>query len=214
MTIDIIINALLMLVVTVDPIGNVPLFIGLTKGMHAAERRRIARRGTLIAFALLSLFAITGSGVLDLMGITLPAFRVAGGLLLFYLAFEMLYGHRQERRAKASDAATRDHIANIAVFPLAIPLLAGPGTISATVLLSDSLGNTWPEARWMGLLVLLGLIAAVMLVAATVLSLSNIVDRLLGETGRLIMTRLLGVLLAALSVQFVADGITAMIAAA
>lgn len=217
-TLDIILNAFITLLVTVDPVGNAPLFLGLTVGMAPADRRSVALRGVAIAFLILTLFAITGTTILDAMGITIDAFRVAGGLLLFYTAFEMIYGSRQERREQVSQGAMREHVANLAVFPLAIPLIAGPGTISATILLSPQMtmaarGAGWESgmaANWGGTLLLIGVILALMVVTLLMLLAAERLDRFLGATGRNILTRLLGVLLAALSVQYVADGARAL----
>lgn len=210
---DVILNAFVTLLVTVDPVGNAPLFLGLTVGMAAADRRSIAFRAVLIAFVILTVFAITGTAILDAMGITIDAFRVAGGLLLFYTAFEMIYGSRQERREQTSRSAVREQIASLAVFPLAIPLIAGPGTISATILLASQMGTQDEIAligSWGGTLVLVGVIAALMILTGAILVAAEFFDKYLGSTGRNILTRLLGVLLAALSVQYVADGARAM----
>ncbi len=204
---DAILNAFVTLLVIVDPVGLAAIFLALTDGMNGAERRQVATRSTIIGFAILTLFALAGAGILSLLGITLPAFRVAGGLLLFYIAFEMVFERRQERHEKSTQRAiTKDMIRNIAVFPLSIPLIAGPGAISATILLSDEL--TGPAAKS----VLIGIILAVLVLTWIVFLLSGPVNRLLGETGRSILTRLLGVILAALSVQFVTDGVRAIIA--
>jgi multiple antibiotic resistance protein len=168
----------------------------------------VALRASTIGFAILALFAIAGAAILSLFGITLPAFRVAGGLLLFWIAFEMIFERRQERKNRSADAAiTIDHIRNIAAFPLALPLIAGPGAISAIVLLSGS------SATPLGRLSLLAILAACILITFAVLVLAERIDRFLGETGRSILTRLLGVILAALAVQFVADGVRALAAA-
>ena len=211
-SVDVLLNAFVTLLVTIDPIGNAPLFLGLTAGLDAARRRGIAVRGAFIAFVLLALFALTGTSILDAMGITIDAFRVAGGLLLFFTAFEMIYGRREERKAKTSDAAVAENVADLAVFPLAIPLLAGPGAISATILLSSELGVA-SGGRWAGTAVLIGLLAALMLLTAAVMVAAEALDKYLGRTGKLVVTRLLGVLLAALSVQYVADGARALGAA-
>ena len=210
-SLDVILNALVTLFVMIDPVGNAPIFLGLTAGMTTVARRSIAIRGSVVAFLVLTLFAITGTGILDAMGITVDAFRVAGGLLLFYTAFEMLYAKRQERKAQASESALKEHIANLAVFPLAIPLLAGPGTISATIILSSEL--TANNHYWSGTAVLLGIIFALMLLTAVVLIAAEVLDKYIGDTGKMIFTRLLGVLLAALSVQYMADGIRGLVAA-
>ncbi len=207
---DTILNAFITLFVTVDPIGNAPLFIGLTVGMTATARRSIALRASIIAFFLLSLFAISGTTILDTLGITIDAFRIAGGLLLFYTAFEMIYAKRQERKEEVSQTALKDHIANLAVFPLAIPLIAGPGTISATVLLSSQMSYGTGADAWTGTLILIGVIFSLMVITCLVLYSADFFDKYLGTTGRMVLTRLLGVLLAALSVQYVADGAKAL----
>ncbi|MFK7996264.1 MAG: MarC family protein [Granulosicoccus sp.] len=203
---DIVLNAFITLFVTIDPVGNAPLFLGLTAGMSVADRRSTAMRGVLIAFAILSLFAITGTSILDGMGITIDAFRVAGGLLLFYTAFEMIYAQRQERKAQTSEAAMKSQVANLAVFPLAIPLIAGPGAISATILLSSEVSAASSGSHWLGVMVLLLVLFVLLALTYVVLFSAEYVDKYLGDTGRLVLTRLLGVLLAALSVQYVADG--------
>lgn len=205
-SIDIVLNAFITLLVTIDPVGNAPLFLGLTAGMSVADRRSTALRGVLIAFAILALFAITGTKILDGMGITIDAFRVAGGLLLFYTAFEMIYAQRQERKAQTSEAALKNQVANLAVFPLAIPLIAGPGAISATILLSSELGSGTGADYWLGVGVLLLVILILLSLTYIVFFCAEYFDKYLGDTGRLVLTRLLGVLLAALSVQYVADG--------
>ena len=210
-SLDAVLNAFVTLLVTIDPIGNAPIFLGLTAGVEASARRGIAVRGALIGFGVLRLFALSGTAVLDAMGITIDAFRVAGGLLLFFTAFEMIYGRREGRKSEASDAAREDRIADLAVFPLAIPLLAGPGAISATILLSSELAGA-AGGRWAGTAVLVALLLALMALAALVLVVAETLDGYIGRTGKLVVTRLLGVLLAALSVQYVADGVRALAA--
>ncbi len=205
---DVLFNALVTLLVTIDPPGLAPLFLALTSGMNRAERMQVATRATVIGFAVLALFAVAGTAILALFGITLPAFRVAGGLLLFYIAFEMIFERRQQRHEKSAERAiTKDMIQNVAVFPLAIPLIAGPGAISAAILLSGDLAGPAPRAA------LVGIIFGIITLTWLVFLLSERVDHLLGETGRTILSRLLGVILAALAVQFVADGIKAIAAA-
>ncbi|NKN37679.1 MarC family protein [Agrobacterium sp. a22-2] len=196
------INAFTTILVTVDPPGLAPLFLGLTQGMSRAQRRQVAVRGSMIAFAILALFAVFGAGVLGLLGISMGAFRIAGGVMLFYIAFEMIFEKRQERKEKTTDnAITKDHIHNLAVFPLALPLIAGPGAISATILLAGAMPGAVERGQLIGVIaVCLGLVFAALVIA-------DRLDRLLGMTGRAILTRLLGVLLAALSVQFVVDGV-------
>ncbi|MCO5132935.1 MAG: MarC family protein [Phyllobacteriaceae bacterium] len=207
---DIILNAFVTLFVTIDPPGLAPIFLALTAGMNRTERYSVALRGVVIAFVVLVAFALFGIVVLDTMGITIHAFRVAGGLLLFYIAFEMVFEKRQERHEKSSRTAiTKDQIANIAAFPLAIPLIAGPGAISATILLATDLGHDWQP-----MLLLLGVIVLVLLLVLVAFVAAEFIDKYLGTTGRTILTRLLGVLLAALAVQFVADGALALFGSA
>lgn len=204
---DILLNALVTLMVTIDPPGLAPLFLALTRGMNRKERGQVALRSSFIAFIVLTVFAIAGAQILALFGITLGAFRIAGGLLLFWIAFEMIFEKRQERHEKSAVVAiTKDHIRNIAAFPLAIPLIAGPGAISATILLAGTFSDATSR------LALIGIILICIASAYVVFFLAERVDRFLGETGRSILTRLLGVILAALAVQFVADGIKTLIA--
>jgi multiple antibiotic resistance protein len=206
--IDAIFNAFVTILVTIDPPGLAPLFLALTGGMNRGERLQVSVRASLIAFLVLALFAVAGAGILEVFGITLPAFRVAGGLLLFYIAFEMIFERRQERHERSAERAiTRDMIRNIAAFPLAIPLIAGPGAISATVLLAGTFSDVAARA------VLVGIILAGIAITFLVFVLAERVDGFLGETGRSILTRLLGLILAALAVQFVADGVKALMAA-
>ena len=201
-SVDTLVSALTTLLVTVDPPGLAPLFLGLTQGMSTLQRRTVAIRGSLIAFGILTTFALVGAEVLSALGISMGAFRIAGGLMLFAIAFEMIFERRHERKEKTTDdAITKDHIHNLSVFPLAIPLIAGPGAISATVLISGTMDG------WGGKLQLIGVIAAVVGMVVVALVLAERLNRFLGVTGRALLTRLLGVLLAALSVQFVIDGV-------
>lgn len=208
-TIDTLLNAFVTLFVILDPIGNAPLFLGLTAGLSRTVRRSIAIQGSFISFVILTLFAVTGTAVLDTIGITVDAFRIAGGILLFVTAFEMIYGQRQERREENTSAAMADQAANLAVFPLAIPLLAGPGTISATILLSSEFNASSQGNAWIGTVALIAIIAVLMFLTASFLIAAELLDKYISNTGKLVVTRLLGVLLAALSVQYIADGVLA-----
>lgn len=204
---DSIFNAFLTLLVTIDPPGLAPLFLVTTRGMNRNQRRQVSIRASIIAFGVLAGFGLVGATLLSVFGITLPAFRVAGGLLLFFIAFEMIFEKRQDRKERISDVAiTRDHIHDLAAFPLAIPLIAGPGAISAIVLHSAAFKSP------VGMVVLVAIIAACLALTYMALLLAERIDGFLGETGRSILTRLLGVILAALAVQFVADGIKALAA--
>jgi multiple antibiotic resistance protein len=201
-------SAFVTLFVTIDPPGLAPLFLGVTAGMSRGERAQIAMRASLTAFGILVLFAVAGTAILSVFGITIHSFRIAGGLLLFFIAFEMIFERRHQRHEKSAErAVTSDQIRNIAVFPLAIPLIAGPGAISATILLSGTFSE--PLER----LALIGIVAVNLALSWLVFHLAERLDRFLGETGRVVLTRLLGLILAALAVQFVIDGITAVIRA-
>jgi multiple antibiotic resistance protein len=209
MTLDQIANAFVTLLVIVEPIAVVPLFLALTEGFDTAQRRQAAARACLAAFAILAGSALVGEWLLRKLGITLPAFRVAGGLLLFSIAFEMVFARRTERKyGTMNDAIVKDRIRNIAAFPLAIPLLAGPGAITATLLLAGQAGMEPAK-----LAALIATIAAVMALSWVCLALAHRLAALIGVTGNAVLSRLLGVVLAALAVQFVADGVAQLVAA-
>jgi multiple antibiotic resistance protein len=202
MPLDYLVSALVTLMVVVDPVGLTPAFLSVTKGLPVATRTRIAFRACLIAAAILAGTALIGDWLLDKLAITLPAFRIAGGLLLFAVASEMVFGVRIERQSKQAEEAIEEHVRHVAAFPLAIPLMAGPGAITATLLLAG-------QARGQPLL-LAGLLAVILIVIATcfgVFWIANRIERMLGVTGSVVLSRLLGVLLAALAVQFVIDGV-------
>lgn len=199
--VDILLSGFVTLFVIIDPLGLVPLFLAVTPGASAGERRSIAVRSCVIAFVILALFAVAGTALLQGLGITLGAFRVAGGLFLFWIGFELVFERRQERHQRSADRAVDDpEVADVAAFPLAIPLIAGPGAISAVILLSGNLPTVT------GRLGLVAILFVVMAVTFGFLAVADRIDRFLGVTGRAVISRLLGVLLAALAVQFVADG--------
>src|SRR6476646_4289198 len=136
MPLEFIISAFVTLVVVVDPVGLVPPFLAITDGLPKRARRSVALRATLIATAILAGSALIGDWLLRTLSIGLPAFRIAGGLLLFSIASEMVFGVRIERQSRQAEEAIEEHVRNVATFPLAIPLMAGPGAITATVLLA------------------------------------------------------------------------------
>ena len=148
--------------------------------------------------------ALIGGWLLRTLSITLPAFRIAGGLLLFSIASEMVFGVRNERQSLEAEEAIEERVRNIAAFPLAVPLMAGPGAITASVLLAGRADGTPAQ-----LAVLLGVIAVVMAVCLAVFTLAARISQLMGTTGNVVASRLLGVLLAALAVQYVIDGVRA-----
>lgn len=204
---DFISAALVTLLVTLDPPGLAPIFLALTRGMNAAERRRVAIRACLIAFGIMAFFGLAGDLLLRALGISLPAFRIAGGLLLFWISFEMVFELRNTRKSRTAETAiTEDHIRNVAAFPLAIPLMAGPGAITAIILLAGRAGGDPAQ-----LAVLSAITALVVLSCLAVFLAAHPISRLLGVTGNIVLTRLLGVILAALAVQFVIDGVKAVL---
>jgi multiple antibiotic resistance protein len=201
MPLEFLISALVTLIVVVDPIGLVPTFIGITYGLPAKARLNVALRACVIAGAILAGSALIGDWLLRTLSISLPAFRIAGGLLLFSIASEMVFGVRLERQSREAEEAIEERVRNIAAFPLAIPLMAGPGAITATLLLAGR-GASDPTR----LAMLLAVIAVVLALCFLAFVLAARIERLLGVTGNTVLSRLLGVLLAALAVQYVIDG--------
>lgn len=194
------ITVLVTMLVVIDPIGLAPLFIALTPNMTQAQRRRTAWQACLIGGIILLIFAAFGEAVLGFIGISMPAFRVAGGILLFITALDMLFERRTKRREDQTEG--EDHN-DPAAFPLAIPLIAGPGAIASVILLTSQ------KPGIEGLLMVCGITVLVLVVLALTLQASGYLERAVGKTGINVITRLLGMLLAALSVQFVLDGLIA-----
>ena len=195
------ISAFVTLLVVIDPIGLGPIFLGLTSGLDQATRKKVALEASIIAFCVLAGTTLVGDWLLARLGISLAAFRIAGGLLLFAIAFEMVFQRRTERKTDSAGAPGTA----IAAFPLAIPMMAGPGALAAMILLAGRLGRE-PVA-----LIALIAIMGVMILASYLAFLSATrLERLLGTQGEAILGRLLGVILAALAVQYVADGVIAL----
>ena len=203
---DFLISASVTLLVVVDPVGLTPAFLGVTAGLPPSARRSVAIRACVIAFAILTGAALAGDWLLRTLSISLPAFRIAGGLLLFSIASEMAFGVRITRQSETAGKAVEEHVRDIAAFPLAIPLMAGPGAITATVLLSGRAGGDMVR-----LAALIGIIAVVMAACLLVFLAATRIERVLGKTGNTVLSRLLGVLLAAMAVQFVVDGVKALL---
>ena len=203
---DFITAAIATLLVVADPVLLSALFLGITHGMTKAHRREVAIRGSIIAFCILLAAGLGGAKLLDLLGISLSAFRIAGGLLLLSAAAEMVFDRRSERlKTTVEQAITVDHVKNIAAFPLAIPLMAGPGAITAMILLA---GRAEGRVTW--LLSLYGVAALVMAACCVAFLMAERISQLMGVTGRAVLTRLLGIILAALAVQFMIDGVSAI----
>jgi MarC family membrane protein len=192
------ITAFTTLFVVIDPPGQAPIFMALTQGMDPAKRRGVAIRACLTAAVILAMFTAFGESVLGFVGISMPAFRVAGGVLLFLTAIEMLFERRTKRR---ESNAEEEENTDPSVFPLAIPFIAGPGSIATIILLAGQAPGLQGTA-----IVISVMFSVVAVVLALYLS-SGVLARLLGKTGLNVMTRLLGMLLAALSVQFILSGL-------
>ena len=195
------------LFVILDPLGNVPIFLAITPRADHAERQSIALRGTLVAGAVLVVFGLAGEFLLRGLGITLPAFRIAGGILLLLLAIEMVFarhsGLRTTTTGEEQEAVRRD---DVAVFPLAVPLLAGPGAMASMLLLmGDAAGRVVDKA------VVLGVLGLVMTATWIILVLGTRILGLIGVTGINVLTRVFGIVLSALAVQYVIDGIRSVV---
>ncbi|WP_299023530.1 MarC family protein [uncultured Sulfitobacter sp.] len=193
------ITAFVTLLVVIDPIAIAPIFLAVTPDMTPAMRERIARRAVLVGGLILVVFALAGEAVLDFIGISMAAFRVAGGMLLFLTALDMLFERRTKRREDSSepDPVHEDP----SVFPLGIPLIAGPGAIASVILLVGE------KPGGEGLLIVLGMTAVILLFMYIMLRLSSRLEQALGKVAINVFTRIFGMLLAALSVQFVLDGL-------
>jgi multiple antibiotic resistance protein len=200
MSLDLAATVFVTLFVVIDPVGLAPLFIALTRGMSPGQRRSVAWRAIAIAFSLLALFGFAGDTLLGAVGIGIPAFRIAGGLLLFLTAVEMLFEKRQPRREKTMHEA--EALPDPTVFPLATPLIAGPGALATMILLiGQHPGDLGGQAT-----VYLTMVV-VLAICWLFFRLGGTIERLLGPTGINVVTRLLGMLLAALAVQFVLQGL-------
>lgn len=196
-----IVAAFTTLFVIIDPPGLAPLFVALTQGMTALHRRAILIRAVIISFGLMIAFLFLGETLLGFIGISMPAFRIAGGILLFLTALEMLFQKRQARREGNANDAAAEHHDDPSVFPLAMPLIVGPGAITTIILLAGQAES----AADFGIIA--GVLAAVLACVFAFCMASGLIERALGKTGINIVTRLLGMLLAALAIQFILDGI-------
>jgi multiple antibiotic resistance protein len=195
-------SALVTFLVIIDPPGCAPIFASLTRGATAAERRAMAIRSAIIAWAILMFFAILGRPMLEALGISLASFRIAGGILLFYIAVEMIFERRTQRREdRAQSIEGTPEADDVSVFPMAIPMIAGPGSI-ASVMLWVSRAETS-----LHILVVLAAMTVVILLTLITLLASGPLMRLVGDKIEAMITRILGVILAALASQFVVDGL-------
>ncbi|HEY5683508.1 MAG TPA: MarC family protein [Sulfuricaulis sp.] len=199
---DLFVDSLIIMLVVVDPVGIAPLFVALTQGESEAARRRTAFRGTLIAGGILVVFVLVGDSLLNALGIGMPAFQIAGGALLFLLAVEMVFArHSGVRSTTAREQREAETRKDISVFPLAIPLIAGPGALTSVLLMVGEQGD---EPLVIGSV--LAVIVVVLLITLASLLFSARIMAFMGETGANVVSRVLGVILAALAVQFVLNG--------
>lgn len=202
--IDLFISAFVTLFVVIDPPGCAPIYASLTTGANAAQRRTMAIRATLIAGFILVFFAMFGEGLLSFLHIDLDSFRIAGGIMLFVIAIDMVFEKRTERREqRAEKLMATPEVEDVSVFPMAMPMLAGPGSIASVMLLvsqNDGLDRAF---------VIFAALLLVLLITLAALLLAGPFMRLIGNKGEAVITRLLGVLLAALAAQFVIDGLKA-----
>ena len=195
-------SAFITLAVIIDPPGCAPIFAGLTKGAEDAHRRSMAIRSAVVAWCILLFFALLGEPLLRTLGISLSAFRLAGGIMLFMIALDMVFEKRTERREeRAREIEGTPEADDISVFPMAIPMIAGPGSIASIMLLSGRADGTVEQ------MVVLGAMTAVILLTLFALLLAGPLMRLIGAKIEAMITRILGVILAALAVQFVLDGL-------
>jgi len=199
---ELFVSALITLFVVIDPPGCAPIYAGLTKEATTAQARIMALRATAIAAVILVIFAFFGEDLLSALHIELNSFRIAGGLMLFWIAFEMVFEKRTKRRTERAERVNANpEIEDVSVFPMAMPMLAGPGAIAAIMLLMNEAEGVEQTIEVFAALILVLAITAAALIAAGPLI------RLLGDKVEAVITRLLGVLLAALAAQYVIDGL-------
>ncbi len=199
---ELFLSAFITLFVVIDPPGCAPIYAGLTKGASAAQSRNMALRASLIAAVILLVFALFGEDLLGALHIDLNSFRIAGGLMLFFIAFEMVFEKRTQRREERAERVNADpEIEDVSVFPMAMPMMAGPGAIAAVMLLMNEADGFEQSA------VVLGALGAVLLLTAFALVIAGPLMRLAGDNVQNVVTRLLGVLLAALAAQYILDGL-------
>ncbi|MEP0390640.1 MAG: MarC family protein [Erythrobacter sp.] len=199
---ELFLSAFITLFVVIDPPGCAPIYAGLTKEATPAQARNMAWRATTIAAVILMIFALFGEALLGALHIELDSFRIAGGLMLFWIAFEMVFEKRTKRREDRADKVNADpEVEDVSVFPMAMPMLAGPGAIAAVMLLMNE-AETATET-----IEVFAALGAVLFLTALALVAAGPLIRLLGDKVEAVITRLLGVLLAALAAQYVIDGI-------
>lgn len=199
---ELFISAFVTLFVVIDPLGCAPIFASVTQGATAAQRRSMALRAVLASGVILLGFALYGRQLLGALGIGLDSFRIAGGIMLFLIALEMVFERRTQKREKRVEYIIETpEVEDVSIFPMAMPMLAGPGSIASVMLLMSQADGTQQR------LLVLGAVLAVLALALIALLAAAPLMRLLGQKIEAVITRLLGVLLGALAVQFVIDGL-------
>ena len=197
-------QAFVTMFVIIDPPGLAPIFISVAGDRPAEAQRHLARKAILISAVVLAVFAAGGSALFEFLGVSLEAFSIAGGILLFKIAVDMVLAQRHRQTAEEEEES--HHRDDVSVFPLAIPLITGPGAFATILVL---VGQAGPDPERLGLLAAAS--AAVLLMAYASLRLAGLVSKFLGQTGINVVTRILGLILAALAVQYVANGVLALI---
>jgi multiple antibiotic resistance protein len=205
--IELFLSAFVTFFVVIDPPGCAPIFAGLTTGASAVHRRAMAIRAVLVASAILLGFALFGEALLRALGISLNAFRIAGGIMLFLIALEMVFERRTERREDRAEKIRADEVADISIFPMAMPMIAGPGSIASVMLLMSQNDGLARSA------VVLAAMASILALTLLALLIAGPIMRIVGAKIEAVVSRLLGVLLAALAAQFVIDGLRASFSA-
>jgi multiple antibiotic resistance protein len=195
-------SALVTFLVIIDPPGCAPIFASLTRGTTAAHRRAMALRSSLIAWSILMFFALLGKPMLQALGISLASFRIAGGIMLFFIALDMVFERRTERREKrAEEIEGTPEAEDVSVFPMAIPMIAGPGSIASAMLWVSRADDS------VEVVVVLAAITVVILLTLVALLAAGPLMRIVGERIEAMITRILGVILSALATQFIVDGL-------
>lgn len=200
--IELFVSSLITFFVVIDPPGCAPIYAGLSAGATPAHRRAMAVRAVGVAAAILLVFALFGEDLLRGLGIELASFRIAGGIMLFLIALEMVFERRTQRREDRAAKVSAEEVEDVSIFPMAMPMIAGPGSIASVMLLMSR--NEGLERT----LVILAALAAILALTLVALLAAGPLMRLMGAKIEAVITRLLGVLLAALAVQFVMDGLT------
>lgn len=201
---DLALNSFVTLFVIIDPVGLIPIYQGLAQKAGWRLRGQLALRGVGIGGGVLLLFAVAGDPLLRALGVSLPAFRAAGGAMLFLIGLEMMFQRRTQRRSRSADTAASEepHPEDVSIFPLAMPLIAGPGAITSVMLMMGRAQNDWHAQ-----LIVISTLVVVLAITYATFAASNFLSRFVGPTLSEVMTRLLGIILAAVGVEYLVGGL-------